>query len=132
MPRMRTTILRAPAVRGGALALTLALLVAGCGGSSSDSAKSNTIQSTPTQTIPTTTTTTPTTSTPAGGGGSTGTTPTTPPDTSTGAGGTPSGGGSGGNGSGGVYPGQQPANPSQSPGERYRQYCQAHPSTCGD
>jgi hypothetical protein len=116
---MRITIL--------AVALAVALLVAGCGGSSSDSAKTNTIQSTPTQTTPTTTTTAPTTSTPTGGGVDT--TPTTPPDTSTGTGGTPSGGT---NGSGGVYPGQQPSNPNQSPGERYRQYCAAHPSACGD
>ena len=128
MPRMRTTILGRSPTRAGALALALALglLVAGCGGSSSDKARTNTIQSTPTQTTPTTTT--PTTSTPAGGG-TTDTSPTTPPDTSTGTGGTPS---DGGNGSGGVYPGQPAPNPSQSPGERYRQYCRAHPSACGD
>ncbi|HEV7459570.1 MAG TPA: hypothetical protein VGN78_03455 [Solirubrobacteraceae bacterium] len=128
---MRMTILRAMPIVAGAVAL--ALLVTGCGGSSSDRAKTNAIQSTPTQTVPTTTTTTPTTSAPAGGGATTDTTPTTPPNnTSTGNGGTPSNGGTGGNGSGGVYPGQSPANPSQSPGERYRQYCAAHPSTCGD
>ena len=122
MPRMRTTIL--------AVVLPLAVLVAGCGGSSSDSAKTNTIQSTPTQTTPTTTTPTTSTATPGGGGAATTpNTPTTPPDTSTATGGTPS---NGGTGSGGVYPGQQPANPSQSPGERYRQYCAAHPSACGD
>jgi hypothetical protein len=123
------TILRAMPIVAGALAL--ALLVAGCGGSGSDRAKTNAIQSTPTQTVPTTTTTTPTTAAPTGGGSTTDTTPTTPPDTSTSSGGTPSNGG-GGNGSGGVYPGQQPANPNQSPGERYRQYCAAHPGTCGD
>jgi hypothetical protein len=109
--------------------VALALVLAGCGGSSKSSDKANTVAPTPT----TSTATTPTTTTPPVATSTDAGTP-NQPSTTPGTGGTPSPGGSSGNGggTGGVYPNQPAPSQTGNPNDRFKQYCAQNPHSCGD